>query len=119
MPENKGFSKFRKKPVVISAKLMGVPFDVETLEGEMHGNAGDWLIVGVAGEKYPVKNEIFRKTYVPASREMGVMMVLNLLLIMFWSALFCVLSCFEPSFYLVYVWVTGRVLIFFQMTVVR
>ena len=29
----------------------------------MVGNPGDWLITGVAGEKYPCKDDIFRATY--------------------------------------------------------
>ncbi len=79
--------KFRKKPVVIEA----VQFDpqnkpwpecvkpwpspkgyqprdcswgyIETLEGMMHVQAGDWIITGVNGEHYPCKPDIFEKTY--------------------------------------------------------
>ena len=29
----------------------------------MHANVGDWIITGTDGEKWPVKNEIFKKTY--------------------------------------------------------
>ena len=78
--------KFRKKPVVIEAeqwfpgrKVEGVverpAIDsrsetvgiVKTLEGDMIAKPGDWIITGVEGEKYPCKNEIFKKTYEPAS----------------------------------------------------
>lgn len=38
-------------------------FSVNTLEGKMVGNAGDFLIIGVQGEKYPCKKEVFMKTY--------------------------------------------------------
>ena len=24
---------------------------------------GDWIVTGVEGERYPVKNEVFKKTY--------------------------------------------------------
>lgn len=58
-------SKYRKKPVIIEAYQLIQPMDIETLEGVMHGNPGDWLITGVNGEKYPCKDEIFRKTYEP------------------------------------------------------
>ena len=79
-------AKYRKKPVVIEA----VQFDphqhpwpegvipwgnvqprnmswgyITTLEGDHHVQAGDWIIRGVAGELYPCKDEIFRKTYEP------------------------------------------------------
>lgn len=36
---------------------------VETLEGVMKVLPGDWIVTGIAGEKYPCKNEIFQKTY--------------------------------------------------------
>lgn len=36
---------------------------IETLEGGMLANAGDWVIRGVAGEFYPCKPEIFAATY--------------------------------------------------------
>lgn len=55
--------RFRKKPVVISAAQMDVPFEVETLEGVMKGNPGDWLIKGIRGELYPCRDNIFRMMY--------------------------------------------------------
>jgi hypothetical protein len=36
---------------------------IPTLEGLMIGSEGDWIIKGVNGEFYPVKNDIFLKTY--------------------------------------------------------
>jgi hypothetical protein len=39
--------------------------DIETLEGTMHANIGDWIITGVNGEQYPCKPDIFEKTYEP------------------------------------------------------
>jgi hypothetical protein len=79
-------SKFRKKPIVIDAvqfdpQMNGWPDGVipwrepnatprdmswgyiDTLEGKMHVQAGDWIITGVNGEKYPCKPDIFEKTY--------------------------------------------------------
>lgn len=53
----------RKKPVVIQAVQMQHPFTVKTLEGDMRGDPGDWLIRGIEGELYPCKPEIFAKTY--------------------------------------------------------
>lgn len=63
--------KFRKKPVVIEAYQTDTEIDIETLEGTMHANVGDWIITGVNGEKYPCKPDIFKKTYEPA--EEGIM----------------------------------------------
>ena len=57
------FKQYRKKPVVVFASLMDEPFEVETLEGTMRGNAGDYLICGVKGEYYPCKPDIFEATY--------------------------------------------------------
>lgn len=84
-------SKFRKKPVVIEAKQLpranhlvedfhrwcdevcfsnwasgrgGI--EIETLEGTMLAEPGDWIIKGVKGEFYPCKPDIFEATYEPA-----------------------------------------------------
>ena len=42
---------------------------VQTLEGVMRANAGDYVIRGIQGEFYPVKPEIFHKTYEGVSDE--------------------------------------------------
>lgn len=80
--------RFRKKPVVIEAYQYtqqrhgnGRPdwfqdrvtsntivthedhFIVRTLEGEMRGDLNDWCILGVKGEVYPCKPDIFAATY--------------------------------------------------------
>ena len=84
--------KYRKKPVVIDAVqlttanyqavsniiaaagynvrhapkpfLRAVPgIVIETLEGDMTADFGDFIIKGVQGEFYPCKPEIFEKTY--------------------------------------------------------
>lgn len=36
---------------------------IDTLEGEMRAEPGDWIIRGVKGEFYPVKPDIFEATY--------------------------------------------------------
>ena len=81
-------AKFRKKPVVIEAFQWPQPddiqqlpkflvnafrdgifrhgiagFSIKTLEGVMHGGAGDWIICGIQGEIYPCKPDIFEATY--------------------------------------------------------
>ena len=82
-------AKYRKKPVAIEAymwqtelgnnRLMnwlsqnGVDikgwtfFDdyllIPTLEGEMKASPNDFIIIGVAGEVYPCKPDIFEQTY--------------------------------------------------------
>lgn len=79
--------KFRKKPVVIEAVQFtldsakeakkfcnGVLWDqspippyitINTLEGTMRADLGDWIIKGVKGEFYPCKPDIFKATYEP------------------------------------------------------
>lgn len=73
---------YRKKPVVISAiqwngdnidemqRFLNVHFIVtgeqafiQTLEGMMCADKGDYIICGVHGEFYPCKPDIFKKTY--------------------------------------------------------
>lgn len=36
---------------------------IETLEGDMRAEPGDWIICGVKGEFYPCKPDIFSATY--------------------------------------------------------
>lgn len=40
-----------------------VDCSIETLEGVMKANVGDYIIKGVNGEFYPCKQDIFEKTY--------------------------------------------------------
>ena len=42
---------------------------IQTLEGEMRADLGDWVIRGVRGEFYPYKNEVFLQTYDPADQD--------------------------------------------------
>ncbi len=60
-------AKYRKKPVVIEAYQTDKELNIETLEGTMHANVGDWIITGVHGEQYPCKPDIFEKTYEPVT----------------------------------------------------
>ena len=87
-----GVQRYRKRPVVIEAvrwtgsnsgqvaELAGdawpgnvapnPPGDdliIDTLEGEMRCQPGDWLIKGVAGEFYPCREDIFAATYEPVA----------------------------------------------------
>ena len=73
--------KFRKKPVIIDAikwhrnPKIAVGYDeygveytvcdtgIQTLEGFLKINDGDYLITGVKGEKYACKPDIFELTY--------------------------------------------------------
>lgn len=52
-----------KKPIKVKARQVKKREIIKTLEGNMIANKGDWIIIGVDGEKWPVKDEIFRKTY--------------------------------------------------------
>ena len=83
-------AKYRKKPVIIEAVQLPARGDydmdefqnwatdngftnfesdrdegivVHTLEGEMKGEPGDWIIKGIKGEFYPCKPDIFEATY--------------------------------------------------------
>lgn len=37
--------------------------EIETLEGDMEGSVGDYIIKGVKGEIYPCRKDIFEETY--------------------------------------------------------
>jgi len=64
-PEQLAFEPFWKRPVEIEATPMPAPFEVETPEGTMEGEAGDILIRGVEGELYPCDADVFYRTYIP------------------------------------------------------
>lgn len=38
-------------------------YTIKTPEGTIRARVGDWIIRGVAGEIYPMKDEIFKQTY--------------------------------------------------------
>ena len=57
------FKKAVKKLIAIKCIQIDEPFTVETMEGAMQGKKGDWLMVGIHGEMYPIDNSIFEKTY--------------------------------------------------------
>lgn len=52
-----------KRPVRVKAFKTDKIIFIETLEGKMKANVGDWIITGVNGEQYPVKPDIFERTY--------------------------------------------------------
>jgi hypothetical protein len=56
--------KFRKKPVVVEAYQTNEQMELDTLEGKMKADPGDWIITGVDGEQYPCKPDVFEKTYI-------------------------------------------------------
>lgn len=60
-----GMSKYRRKPTEQFAAQVNEPFTVDTLEGKMRGEPGDYLVIGTKGEQYPVKREIFESLYEP------------------------------------------------------
>ena len=55
--------RYVKKPIIIEAYKTDEEVFIETLEGTMKANVGDYIITGLNGEKYPCKAEIFEKIY--------------------------------------------------------
>lgn len=60
--------QYRKKPIIIHAVQMNGDFVVDTLEGEMRGKAGDYLVYGTHDEEYPVRKDIFEENYEEVKR---------------------------------------------------
>ncbi len=74
-------ARYSKKPVVIEAVQWfkhgdhpavlaetardGIGY-IDTPEGCLRVEAGDWIITGIAGENYPCKPDIFEQLYTPA-----------------------------------------------------
>lgn len=57
------FRNYVKRQIIIQAREMKKDFVVSTLEGQMQGKAGDYLIIGIKGELYPCRRDIFEETY--------------------------------------------------------
>lgn len=55
--------KVRKKPVEVEAYQTDKVVYIDTLEGKMKADIGDWIITGIHGERYPVKPDVFDETY--------------------------------------------------------
>lgn len=55
--------KYRKRPVVVEAYQTEKLMKINTLEGVMRAEPGDYIITGIHGEQYPCKPDIFEKTY--------------------------------------------------------
>jgi hypothetical protein len=51
--------------VRIQARRMEIPFTVRTSDGVKEGKCGDWLAIGAAGERYIIRDEIFKKIHAP------------------------------------------------------
>ena len=77
----RAMGRYMKKPIVIEAvqwfrhgdhpAVLREPGDgkvgyIDTLEGRLRVEPGDWVITGVAGEHYPCKPDIFEQLYLPA-----------------------------------------------------
>jgi len=55
----------RKRPIAVYARRTTIPERIVTLEGTLTATPGDIIITGVEGETYPIKPDIFEKTYEP------------------------------------------------------
>lgn len=50
-------------PAVVSDSGEEATGHIDTPEGRLNVQPGDWIITGVAGEHYPCKPDIFEKLY--------------------------------------------------------
>lgn len=50
------------EPVTAGA---GAVIAIDTLEGTMYASPGDWIVRGMQGEFYPIRDNIFHSTYDP------------------------------------------------------
>jgi hypothetical protein len=53
-------------PAVIADPADNALGCIDTLEGRLKVEPGDWIITGVAGESYPCKPDVFCQLYEPA-----------------------------------------------------
>ena len=61
--EDSQVKKYRKKPIIVEAYSATEEEYIETLEGTMKADKGDYVITGIRGERYPCKPDIFKQTY--------------------------------------------------------
>lgn len=61
--------KYRKKPVVVRAYKCTEEEVIHTLEGDMVASVGDYIIVGLKGERYPCKPDVFLASYEEVDEE--------------------------------------------------
>ena len=54
---------FRKRPIIVKAYRTTERTIINTLEGDMVAEPGDWIITGIKGERYPCKHDVFVATY--------------------------------------------------------
>ena len=58
------FKAYRKKPIIVKARLITEDETVHTLEGTMYGSAGlHYLVIGIKAERYFVRKDIFEASY--------------------------------------------------------
>jgi hypothetical protein len=65
LPDPRSTGLEYRKTATVWAVQMPEAFEVQTQEGVMQGRAGDFLCQGPAGERWPIKREIFEATYTP------------------------------------------------------
>ena len=66
-------ANFAKKPIPSSVSFAQTDGQMETLEGPVKYQAGDALMIGRAGEHWPISRATFEATYEPCERlQMGV-----------------------------------------------
>ena len=64
--------RFRKLPVIVDALQLTRRVSIETGQGVLVGEPGDWLISGMDGSQYPCGAGIFEETYEPVGRGFSV-----------------------------------------------
>lgn len=68
--------KFKHKPTIIEAQQIQ-PVIFENKDGSTReviitnalANTGDWIATGIKGEKYHIKDEIFKELYEPVDQD--------------------------------------------------
>ncbi len=63
MVKAKNVKTYISRPVFIEAYKTDKVMYIDTLEGKMKADKGDYIITGIIGEQYPCKPEVFEKLY--------------------------------------------------------
>ncbi len=68
-------AKYRRKPIVVDAVKITKSITVDSEEGTVVGNPGDYLVTEPNGKQYPCSADEFEKTYAPISESFDMILL--------------------------------------------
>ena len=57
------WKEYKKRPLVIRARMLDKDMSISTPEGVMIGRKGDYHCIGIKDESYIIRSDIFKESY--------------------------------------------------------